>query len=435
MNTFAIQTGTSSYGAPGLVGMPIAVLEAVDQKNGNALPRFQREIESQIEVYEFRGRLDIPGAPFVIPEQDFIATVTTDKTITFENHPASPWPRFSIELEMEPATGKAQVRFQIRPVESSTDSEIAYTRVQFVLGKIRRCVLQFDDGEDILPFRFDPPVPTDEQQLLYRATIFRKLKYIEQEVFRTKFFLPKELSTDDVAAIEFIFRAVTEGEFTTRQQEITLPLDPSKVDLSKPPFDGPGLLTHRSEVDWLELFGQRLLIGNPVVTLRHAEAASPQAIRQIRQGQRGPIWMRFSILDHQIHYRVDGHATEPAKRLQQQRLKFFRQELSKNEPMELANLLDEPLMADVSAEEAYLIAVGWTQYNKLPDRYCPQEPEHNSLANIWRVPIKFGYPTGQSGEVGELLIDGGTGKIISHTSIEEMRSRGRTLAKAFLHAT
>lgn len=434
MNTSAIQTGTTSYGAPGLADMPVSMLAVLDQNNGSALPRLRRDIELQIKMYEFHGMLKIPGAPFVIPEQDFIAKFADDESITFENRPVSPWPRISIELAIDRTTGNAKVRrFQIRPMENSTDAEIVYTRVQFVLGAIRRCVLQFDDGEEILPFKFDPPTPTDERQLLHRGKIFRKLKYIEQ-VFNTKFLLPKEISADEVAAIEFIFRAITEGEFITRKQEIILPLDPSKIDLSNPPFDGPGPLIHRSAVDWLELFSRRLLIGSPVVTLRCAEVASPQTVRQIRQGQPGPIWVRFSILDHQIHYRLENRATKSAKRLQQQKLKFFKQELSKSEPMELANLLDEPLMADVSAEEASLIAVGWTQYNNLPDRYCPQEPELNSSANVWRVPIKFGYPTGQSGEVGELLIDSKTGKVISHTPIEEIRSRGKSLAEKFLHA-
>lgn len=432
MGTATLQISRVSYGAPGLIELPPTRL---DQHNGGVMPGLRRNLGSNVKSYEFRGRLEIPDAPFVLPEQDFTATFTADENIKFKSRAASPYPKISIELAIDQTTGNVMVeQFQIRPVGESADAEIYYTRVQYVLGKSCQCVFQFADGQDILPFRFEPPTAADEQKLLHRAKIFRKLKYIEQ-VFNTKFLLPKEISGDEVAIIEFVFRAITEGEFTTRQQQIVLPFDPSKVDLTKPPFDVPGPLIYRAEEDWIELFGRRLLIGNPVVLLSRAEIASPQAVRQIRQGKPEPVLVRFDILDHQIHYRFENRATKSAKRLQQQKLKFFRQELSKSEPIELANLLDEPLITDVSAAEASLIAMGWTQYNNLPDRYCPQEPERDSSANTWRVPIKFGYPTGQNGEAGELLIDAKTGKVVSHTPIEEIRSRGKGLAKTFLHAS
>jgi len=406
-----------------------------DEARNNSLPKLRQFPEEGSEIIPFRGWLEIAGAPFVIPEQDFIATFTGDQTIALENRAVTPWPRISIKLAIDSITGNAKVRqFDLRPVEASTDAEIVYTRIQYVLGKIGRCVLQFGDCEDILPFRFDPPTSADEQKLLHRAKIYRKLKYIEQ-VFKTSFLLPKEISADDVAAIEFIFRSITDGEFSFRQQAISLPLDPSKVDLSVPPFQGSGRLIYQPEEDWLELFGRRLLIGKPVVAIHHAEVASPGTIRQIRQGQPGPIWGRFAILDHQIHYRLENRATKPAKRLQQQKLKFFKQELLKNEPLELADLLYESLMADVSAEEASLIATGWTQYNKLPDRYCPQTPLLVSPDNVWRVPLWLGYPNGQGGEVGELLVDVKTGKVVSHTPLEEVRHRGKKLARELLHAS
>lgn len=422
-----IQTGAPYFGAPILPAMLVGRFADIDRNNSNALPGTWKDIEPKVKTSEFRGILEIPGAPFTIPRQNFIATFTSDGSIIFENCAISPWPRILIELAIEPTDGRANVKsFRIRPIDNSTDAEIVYTRVQFEMGKIGRCARRFGDGEDNLPFKFDPPTPSDEKQLLHRAKIFRKLQYIER-VFDTRFSLPKEISRDDVAAIEFVFRAITEGEFSTRQQQITLPLDPSKVDLTKPPFDGPGPLIYREDMDWIELFGQRLPIGNPVVTLRHAEVASPQAVRQIRQGHSGPVWVRFDILDHQIHYQFGNRTTRSAKRLQQQGLKSFKQELAKNESMELTNLLDETLMADVSGEEAGLIAMGWTQYNNLPDRFCPQAPILAQDTNCWHVPIYLAYTSGKVEPVGELVIDKKTGEIISHTPIEELQSKGMDL--------
>lgn len=86
----------------------------------------------------------------------------------------------------------------------------------------------------------------------------------------------------------------------------------------------------------------------------------------------------------------------------------------------------------MEGREVYLIAAGWVQCNRLPDRYCPQEPVLDISANTWRVPIWLGYPNGQGGEVGELWIDAKSGKIVSHTPLEEVRSRGKSLARELL---
>jgi hypothetical protein len=126
---------------------------------------------------------------------------------------------------------------------------------------------------------------------------------------------------------------------------------------------------------------------------------------------------------------------QSVKQRQKQSLESLKQELAKNESRELVNLLDETLMADVSDEEAGLIAVGWTQYNNLPDRFCHQAPILAQDATRWRVPIHLLANTNGIGEpVGELVMDKKTGKIISHTSIEELRRKGMALAEVVVHA-
>lgn len=102
---------------------------------------------------------------------------------------------------------------------------------------------------------------------------------------------------------------------------------------------------------------------------------------------------------------------------------------------ELVDSMSETGVSNVSAEEAYMIAVGWIESNKLPDRYCPQPSVFVSSANVWRAPLWLGYPNGQGGEVGELLIDVKTGKVVSHTPLEEVRSRGKKLARELLHVS
>jgi len=368
-----------------------------------------------------------------MPTQDFTASFTSTSA-AFENHPDGLWPKISIELAADPATGIFSVRkFQVRPSEISAEAEVLYTRVPLTLAKIGRCSLHIEGADDVFGFRFEPFPRESEQRLLYRAKLFRKLKYIEK-VFRVKFTLPQEILPVQAGAIDFVFRGITEGEFVTRGQDLTLPLQPSEIDLTKPPFNGPGPLTYLYADEIHDLLDHHLLIGPTLVELRQAEMANPQAVRQIQQGQPGPVWVRFDVLDHQITCRLENKAARPRKQLQQ-RLDQFKRELAREDPPELVELVSEPLMNDVSPQEAGQIAVGWLYYNHLPDRFCPQEPELDQAAANWRVPIYLVYADGQGGPVGELVIDKKTGVVLSHTPVEELRHRGLALATALLHVS
>jgi hypothetical protein len=380
----------------------------------------------------FRGKLEIPGSHFVIPEQDFKG-VFSEANVTFENLPVNAWPKIRVELMADPVTGTFNVKsFQVRTSEDSADGEIFYTRVHWMLSNIGRCSLHIEGLAKNINFAFERFSQEEEERLLYRAKIYRKLKFIEW-VFRRKFALPQEVSADLVRAIDFVYRGITEGEFVIRGGEIKLQLESSEIDLASPTFDGPGSLRYDYTEKIHDLFNYGLEVGPSTVILKHAELADPNVVRQIRQGYQGPIWVKFSVLDHQINVRLDNYASRSKKQRQDQ-LKRFKHESLRNEPEELVRLLDEPLAADVSAEEANLIAMGWTQYNQLPDRYCPQEPLINQETNHWQIPIYLVYADGQGGPVGELVINKRTGEIVTHTPIEELRSKGRILAQAILHA-
>lgn len=401
--------------------------------SGNPLPKLRNGSESETEEVLFRARLEIPGAPFAVPWQHFKSVFSGPKAI-FENLPENAWPKISIELNADSLTDTLKVKsFQVRTSEDSTDGEVLYTRLHWTLSNVGRSSLHIEGIEEPLNFKFEPFSKEEEERLLYRAKVYRKLKFIEK-VFRTKFELPQAISSAQVSAIDFVFRGITDGEFTIRGGEITLQLQSSEIDLTKPPFDGPGSLKYDYTEKIHDLFNHGLEVGPSTVVLKHAELADPKVVREIRQGYQGPIWVRFSVLDHQIRVRLENYASRSEKQ-RQEKLKLFKRELLMDEPEELVNLLDEPLMANVSEEEASLIAMGWVQYNHLPDRYCPQEPEYNFSASAWRVPLWLGYPNGQGGEVGELLIDLKTGNVVSHTPLEELRSRGKKLARELVHAS
>jgi hypothetical protein len=64
----------------------------------------------------------------------------------------------------------------------------------------------------------------------------------------------------------------------------------------------------------------------------------------------------------------------------------------------------------------------------LPDRITVGDPQLDSQAGIWRVPVLLAYPiVGEVGEVGEVVVSGQAEEILSHTPVDEMLARARAL--------
>ena len=84
------------------------------------------------------------------------------------------------------------------------------------------------------------------------------------------------------------------------------------------------------------------------------------------------------------------------------------------------------------SEEIIAVAMDWMT-DRLPDRYCAGDPRLDVLKHRWRLPIFLSYPSGKGGVVGEMEVDARTNEVISHTPIEELRTRGRKLAQELFH--
>jgi hypothetical protein len=381
-------------------------------------------LENGKAAVAFRARLEIPGLSLV-PEQDFTASRSEDGLI-LQNNPKNSWPIFLIEC----VSGSA--RISVQPSDNTSDGELLNTRVRFALEKAGLFSLCATDSSVKFRFKINHPSDSEKQILLYRAKVCRKLKYIER-VLRVSFSLPDEISAEQVQVIERVFRGITEGKFTTRAPDILFEgVSPSSIDLTKPPFTGPGPFSREVGNTQL-LFNKRLHVGPVSVYLERAALTDPRVIDHILKGSGQSVDVRFEILDNQIFHTFESYARQSRKRLQR-KLERFKEQLAREEPMELVNLLAESFQSDVSADEAIQIAVGWTQYHDLPDRYCPQEPKLDLEAQHWCVPIYLVYSSGEGGPVGEIIINAKTGELVSHTPIEELRSKGLALAEQILHA-
>jgi hypothetical protein len=391
-------------------------------------PAALRQLQTQVTSGRFRGRLDIPGLPF-IPEFDFVASIVGNR-FAIKSLPSNAWPTILIEHSIDASLGAKDTHFALRPANDTTDGWLKYTRVSLSLDKALKLSIQAQDSAEVLEMKFDL---RSDPAVLQLARVSRKLKFIEG-VFNTRFTVPDIMSSDEMNTAEIVFLGITEGEFRIRGEQYIFPkVSHTDIELTKPPFDGAGEFTYDIGRRTFRLLGRELDVGPVTVHLDRAELASPRVIDHIRKGSAEPVAVRFEVLDNQITYRFEDYVTQSDKDRCQE-LRRFKEALACEEPVEIVGLIDESLQGDVTSEEALRIAVGWQQYYNLPDRYCPQEPALDDAAAQWRVPIYLVYSNGEGGPVGEVVIDEKTGIIVSHTPIDELRSKGLALAEQILHA-
>lgn len=378
------------------------------------------------------GHLEISGLRASIPEQKLRLRLAETGGIIIETDPADHYLRFRIELPAIHQEDGSQVReFQFWPSDKTVEGGVLFTRTAFALMNDGKCLFHIQGISEPMSFNAKPLSELEKSRLLYRAKILRKLQYL-QDVFEVRFTLPDLISSEEAKLIEIVFRGITEGEFTTRGADTTLLIDPTCVDSDHPPFSGPGQFD-ADMGDNVALFGQQLVVGPFTLHLMRAELANPRVLDPSRNNSNEFISVRFEILDNQMRFRFENYA-QIAKEDLEKPLEEFRRRLLLDEPQELADLVTGILANDVSSFEAGQIAMGWTFYSNLPDRYCPQEPEIDQSTGHWRVPIWLVYANGEGGHVGDLLIHKKTGVIVSSTSIEELRSKAMALAETLLHA-
>lgn len=332
-----------------------------------------------------------------------------------------------------PATEPQDEKLEIGLQSSgeTVDGRLLLTRAVFHVVRSGRATLSLPGIDEPLEVGVRSLSESEEKGLLYRAKLYRKLKYIER-VFNVKFSLPPEISSEEVKRVEIVFRGITEGAFSTREPGATFRISPGDINQSEPPYLRPGQF-NAALGEGIELLDRLLNVGPITIHIDKAALANPRIMDEIQNGSQEPVVARFEILDNQMGFCFEDYAKKSREALVEP-LERFKEELALEEPEELVALVSAPLAKDVSSYEASQIAVGWTQYNDLPDRYCPQAPELDAAAGQWHVPIYLVHSNGEGGLVGEVVIDEKTGVIVSHTPVDELRSQGRALAEQILHA-
>ena len=357
-----------------------------------------------------------------------------------ESHPTDAWPKILIELLFTPKGELKVERVLFRPSGNSVESEILYTRVHYTVSKIGSYSLasEITSDDEVVGIPFNCQALSREQasSILYRAKIARKLRFIER-MFNLTAVLPEDITPSHVQYIEAIFRGLTEGEFTTRGNAVTVFLRAAEVDLDAPPFSEVGSFEYCLGNEQALLFQQNgpyrvLNVGTYYLKLQQAIVANRTPLTRLREGQ--DTWVRFEVFNSQITYRYEKYARPERHTLVQQKLGRFHHLLAAEEPSDLADTLLDPLISDVLLAEAVKIGVGWLQCHDFPDRFSPQDPILDAERACWRLPIYIVYASGKYAPVGELFIDLKTGSIVDEPSPEMMYQKGLALGEEILRA-
>jgi len=408
--------------------------------NGFGVRAASEVLKAWVQAKRFDGVLIIPDAPFVFPPQRFTVS-SKDGSHAVESHPTDAWPQILIELSHSPQGEPTVQRVQFRPSGNTVESEILYTRVHYTVSEIGSYMLasEITSDDQVVGISFSCQPLTGEQasSILYRAKLARKLRFIER-TFNLTETLPEDITPHHVQYIEAIFRGLTEGEFTTRGNAITVHVRAAELDLDAPPFSEAGSFEYCLGNEQALLFQPGrpytlLDMGPYYLKLQRAVIANRRILSRLREGQDAGV--RFEVLDSQITYRYERYSRPERHKLVLHNLERFHHLLNSEEPSDLADTLFDPLISDVLPDEAITIAVGWLQYHDFPDRFSPQQPILDDERAGWRVPIYIVYASGKHAPVGELLIDLKTGSIINEPAPELVFEHGLALGETILRAS
>ncbi len=88
-----------------------------------------------------------------------------------------------------------------------------------------------------------------------------------------------------------------------------------------------------------------------------------------------------------------------------------------------------PLTAAPAVEQINVMAAAANVLNDfLPDRFCAGQPQFDSVAAVWQVPVLLSYPRlGVIGRVGEITVSADAGNVLSFTPIDKMKATAETL--------
>jgi len=370
----------------------------------------------------FQGQISI--ADYLFPVQKF-SLKEKDNFVFIENFPTDSFPK--IEIILEKKSVLKVKKFNIQPSDNSVQGEILYTRFVLLIADTKKCSLHF---KDIVfePFNFGfSEIPSqDKKQLLYRAKLHRKLRFIEKVFEKNRFIVPQNIAPNEAQHVEILFRGLTEGEFINPSDSfITI----YNYKITKDDLQNNFLFTKREfSLEFNEKFfvlGRFFDVGKIAIKVKNACIANPKVVKNVTENEVIEV-LRLNVYNSQIQYVFEKYKGRERLSKNKQKLERFKDSLAREEPAFLTTLLDEPL-AEVNEKSAIEILEALLQYYDFPDRFSVLKPKLER--NRWKVPIALTYPKYEPIFLTNAFVDVKTGKVEMKISFDELLKKGKKKAK------
>ncbi|MBI1829283.1 MAG: hypothetical protein HYR87_07415 [Thaumarchaeota archaeon] len=385
----------------------------------NLLPTIEtKEVVNFQNTDMFRdGYIKVPG---LRNGQELKPTFTRDRLI-FEYKDSVSRLVLSIVLTLDES--KKSGRFFFETVEPTTAAAILSTRIIYSLIKADSLVFVMADNSTV-GFKIDPLPESEMQQLLYKAKLYRKLQFIEkcfEDQLESPMDLPKEISSDEIAHLDILFRGITRGNVYADITSITLDKESPSEDLLKT-YER---LNQPSPVSFdlysINMFNY-VLKTQILGILPHAKLTNHQSIKQYKKDSKKPLSVTFIALDNRVIFHFKEYIHQLAK--WQKKLLDFKEELRKEECEELACLVTYPITTDISYIEASEIAIAWL-YGHIPTENWPatsiRQTELGEDGKYWQVIALLTKNKGDHfGITIPIVIDRKTGEVVNPPSMEEL---------------
>lgn len=134
---------------------------------------------------------------------------------------------FELEVKHDPVTGKGG--FTLHTEKMTAQAGIEQTRFLYLLQESHEMYLVVPETNELLKIIPDPLSEDELKTLIYRARVFRKLRFLEL-VLGVEFPIPPVMSNNNIATIDTVFRGITRGNVFSTMDSVTLVREDITVD-------------------------------------------------------------------------------------------------------------------------------------------------------------------------------------------------------------
>lgn len=272
---------------------------------------------------------------------------------------------FELEVKHDPVTGKGG--FTLHTEKMTAQAGIEQTRFVYLLQESHEMYLVVPETDELLKIIPDPFSEDELKTLVYRARVFRKLRFLEIAL-GVEFPIPPEMSNDDIATIDTVFRGLTRGNVYIKADTIGLTKDQVTMDSIRSILEivgKPVSFEHR-----FELFGVILPMKPVLGVVMNGSVENRYELEQLSESlEPGQIVDSIKVKVRSFTGQVTFHFKRSNDEIKSsiEQLIAFHDSLKEKEPEDLAQQLWFPINGEVSSLEAAEIAMAFVFLGKNPE--------------------------------------------------------------------